>query len=97
MLALAPINCTTAAVGVLAPAPTSCLLHRCQPRRSHGGSRVPGQGPTGVGKTELCKALSSELFDDDKKIIRLDGSEYMEKHSISRLIGAPPGVCPACS
>jgi ATP-dependent Clp protease ATP-binding subunit ClpB len=50
-----------------------------------------------VGKTELCKALSSELFDDDKKIIRLDGSEYMEKHSISRLIGAPPGVCPACS
>lgn len=48
-------------------------------------------GPTGVGKTELAKALARELFDDEKAIIRLDMSEYMEKHSVSRLIGAPPG------
>merc|ERR1712188_206031 len=48
-------------------------------------------GPTGVGKTELAKALASELFDDDRHIVRIDMSEYMEKHSISRLIGAPPG------
>ena len=48
-------------------------------------------GPTGVGKTELAKALASSLFDDDKNIIRIDMSEYMEKYSTSRLIGAPPG------
>lgn len=48
-------------------------------------------GPTGVGKTELCKSLASELFDSNKAIIRIDMSEYMEKHSVSRLIGAPPG------
>ena len=48
-------------------------------------------GPTGVGKTELAKALSASLFDDEKNIIRIDMSEYMEKHSVSRLIGAPPG------
>jgi len=48
-------------------------------------------GPTGVGKTELAKALASELFDDEKHLIRIDMSEYMEKHSVSRLIGAPPG------
>jgi len=48
-------------------------------------------GPTGVGKTELAKALAEFLFDDDKSMIRLDMSEYMEKHSVSRLIGAPPG------
>ncbi|MBQ8605596.1 MAG: ATP-dependent chaperone ClpB [Clostridia bacterium] len=48
-------------------------------------------GPTGVGKTELAKALSEALFDDEKNIIRLDMSEYMEKFSVSRLIGAPPG------
>jgi len=48
-------------------------------------------GPTGVGKTELAKALASALFDDEKNIIRLDMSEYMEKFSVSRLIGAPPG------
>ena len=48
-------------------------------------------GPTGVGKTQLCKALASFLFDSDKHITRLDMSEYMEKHSVSRLIGAPPG------
>jgi len=48
-------------------------------------------GPTGVGKTELAKAIAKELFDDDKHIVRIDMSEYMEKHSVSRLIGAPPG------
>ena len=48
-------------------------------------------GPTGVGKTELAKALAAELFDDEKHLVRLDMSEYMESHSVSRLIGAPPG------
>ncbi len=48
-------------------------------------------GPTGVGKTELAKALASSLFDEESNMIRLDMSEYMEKHSVSRLIGAPPG------
>ena len=48
-------------------------------------------GPTGVGKTELAKALALNLFDDERNIVRIDMSEYMEKHSVSRLIGAPPG------
>ncbi|WP_312427742.1 ATP-dependent chaperone ClpB [Lacrimispora sp.] len=48
-------------------------------------------GPTGVGKTELAKALAEDLFDDESNIVRIDMSEYMEKHSVSRLIGAPPG------
>ena len=48
-------------------------------------------GPTGVGKTELCKALAEALFDTEDNMVRLDMSEYMEKHSVSRLIGAPPG------
>ena len=48
-------------------------------------------GPTGVGKTELAKALSEELFDSEDNIVRIDMSEYMEKHSVARLIGAPPG------
>ena len=48
-------------------------------------------GPTGVGKTELAKALSEALFDSEKNMIRIDMSEYMEKHSVSRLVGAPPG------
>jgi len=48
-------------------------------------------GPTGVGKTELAKALASELFDSDKNMVRIDMSEYMEQHSVARLIGAPPG------
>ncbi len=48
-------------------------------------------GPTGVGKTELAKALASYLFDDDKAMVRIDMSEYGEKHSVSRLVGAPPG------
>lgn len=48
-------------------------------------------GPTGVGKTEICKALAEFMFDDDKAILRVDMSEYMEKHAVARLIGAPPG------
>ena len=48
-------------------------------------------GPTGVGKTEVAKALAQQLFDDENKIIRIDMSEYMEKHAVSRLVGAPPG------
>ena len=67
--------------------------------RSRAGLADPNQpqgsflflGPTGVGKTELAKALAAELFDDEKHLIRLDMSEYMEQHSVSRLIGAPPG------
>ncbi|CAN5397117.1 ATP-dependent chaperone ClpB [soil metagenome] len=68
-------------------------------RRSRAGLQDPNRpmgsfmflGPTGVGKTELTKALASYLFDDDTAMVRLDMSEYMEKHSVSRLIGAPPG------
>lgn len=68
-------------------------------RRSRAGLQDPNKpigsflflGPTGVGKTELTKALAEFLFDDDSAITRLDMSEYMEKHSVSRMIGAPPG------
>ena len=67
--------------------------------RSRAGIRDPRRpigsfmflGPTGVGKTELAKALAEALFDDERSIVRIDMSEYMEKHSTSRLIGAPPG------
>lgn len=67
--------------------------------RSRAGIANPNQpigsflflGPTGVGKTELAKALAESLFDDEKNIVRIDMSEYMEKFSVSRLIGAPPG------
>ena len=67
--------------------------------RSRAGIRDPKRpigsfmflGPTGVGKTELAKALAQALFDDEKNIVRIDMSEYMEKYSVSRLIGAPPG------
>ena len=68
-------------------------------RRSRSGLQDPKRpigsflflGPTGVGKTELCKALAQIMFDDEAAMIRIDMSEYMEKHSVSRLIGAPPG------
>jgi ATP-dependent Clp protease ATP-binding subunit ClpB len=68
-------------------------------RRSRSGLQDPNRpigsfifcGPTGVGKTELCKALAVVLFDDEHAMIRIDMSEYMEKHTVSRLIGAPPG------
>ena len=49
-------------------------------------------GPTGVGKTELCKALAEAMFGDEKAMIRFDMSEYMEKHTVSRLVGSPPGM-----
>ncbi|TWT90738.1 Chaperonin protein ClpB [Pseudobythopirellula maris] len=68
-------------------------------RRSRSGLQDPNRpigsflfcGPTGVGKTELCKALAETLFDSDQAMVRLDMSEFMEKHTVSRLIGAPPG------
>ncbi len=68
-------------------------------RRARAGMKDPGRpigsfmfmGPTGVGKTELARALAEFLFDDDDALVRLDMSEYMEKHSVSRLVGAPPG------
>ncbi len=68
-------------------------------RRSRSGLQDPNRpigsflfcGPTGVGKTELCKALAQVMFDDEHAMVRLDMSEFMEKHTVSRLIGAPPG------
>ncbi len=68
-------------------------------RRARAGLQDPGRpvgsflflGPTGVGKTELCKALAEFIFDDESALLRVDMSEYMEKHAVSRLIGAPPG------
>jgi ATP-dependent Clp protease ATP-binding subunit ClpB len=68
-------------------------------RRSRSGLQDPNRpigsfiflGPTGVGKTELCKALAEVLFDDENAMVRLDMSEFMERHTVSRLIGAPPG------
>ena len=67
--------------------------------RSRAGIQNPNRpigsflflGPTGVGKTELCKALAEALFDDERSMVRIDMSEYMEQYSVSRLIGAPPG------
>lgn len=55
------------------------------------GSSFLFLGPTGVGKTELAKALAALMFDDEKMMVRIDMGEYMEKHTVSRLIGAPPG------
>ena len=68
-------------------------------RRSRSGIKSPDRpvgsfvflGPTGVGKTELARALTTFLFGSDKALIRFDMSEYMEKHSVSKLIGSPPG------
>jgi ATP-dependent Clp protease ATP-binding subunit ClpB len=68
-------------------------------RRARAGLQDPGRplgsflflGPTGVGKTELTKALAGFLFDDDSAMVRIDMSEFMEKHAVARLIGAPPG------
>ena len=68
-------------------------------RRARAGLQDPNRpigsflflGPTGVGKTELCKAIAAFLFDDDQAMVRIDMSEFMEKHSVARLIGAPPG------
>ncbi|HAD59509.1 MAG TPA: ATP-dependent chaperone ClpB [Planctomycetaceae bacterium] len=68
-------------------------------RRARSGMQDPNRpigsfmflGPTGVGKTELCKALAEFLFDDERAMVRIDMSEFMERHSVARLIGAPPG------
>ena len=68
-------------------------------KRSRAGIKDPNKpigsflflGPTGVGKTEVAKTLAELLFDDERHIVRFDMSEYMESHSVSRLIGAPPG------
>src|SRR5690606_26316613 len=68
-------------------------------RRSRAGLADPNRpsgsflflGPTGVGKTELCKALAGFLFDSEEAMVRIDMSEFMEKHAVSRLVGAPPG------
>src|SRR5512138_1342394 len=68
-------------------------------RRARSGLQDPNRpigsfifmGPTGVGKTELARALAEFLFDDEQYMVRVDMSEYMEKHSVARLIGAPPG------
>ena len=69
-------------------------------RRSRAGLSDPHRpigsflflGPTGVGKTELARTLADFLFDDERAMVRIDMSEYMEKHSVSRLVGAPPGL-----
>src|SRR5947199_2123271 len=68
-------------------------------RRARSGLQDPNRpigsfvflGPTGVGKTELARALAEDMFDDERALVRLDMSEYMEKHTVSRLVGAPPG------
>src|SRR5205823_5900052 len=68
-------------------------------RRARAGLQDPNRplgsflflGPTGVGKTELARALAEFLFDDERAMVRIDMSEYMEKHAVARLIGAPPG------
>ena len=70
-------------------------------RRSRAGLQDPNRpigsfiflGPTGVGKTELARALAEFLFDDEQAMVRIDMSEYQERHTVARLIGAPPGLC----
>ena len=62
----------------------------CRTRTGRSG-RSSSSGPTGVGKTELARALAEFLFDDERNMVRIDMSEYMEKFSVQRLIGAPPG------
>ena len=69
-------------------------------RRARAGLKDPNRpigsflflGPTGVGKTELAKALAEYLFDDENAMVRIDMSEYQERHTVARLIGAPPGI-----
>ena len=86
-------------VGIGMVSGTRVMLVADAIRRSRAGLSDPNRpygsflflGPTGVGKTELCKALAQFLFDSEEQMVRIDMSEFMEKHSVSRLIGAPPG------
>jgi ATP-dependent Clp protease ATP-binding subunit ClpB len=77
------------AIGAVAEAVRRARAGLQDPRRPIGSFLF--LGPTGVGKTELCKALAEFLFDDEQAMIRIDMSEYMEKHAVARLVGAPPG------
>ena len=77
------------AIGVIAEAVRRARAGLQDPRRPIGSFLF--LGPTGVGKTELCKALAEFLFDDEQAMLRIDMSEYMERHAVARLIGAPPG------
>ena len=77
------------AIAVVAEAVRRARAGLQDPRRPIGSFLF--LGPTGVGKTELCKALAEFLFDDEQAMIRIDMSEYMEKHAVARLVGAPPG------
>jgi ATP-dependent Clp protease ATP-binding subunit ClpB len=77
------------AVSLVADAIRRSLAGLSDPNRPYGSFLF--LGPTGVGKTELCKALAQFLFDSEEQMVRIDMSEFMEKHSVSRLIGAPPG------
>ena len=81
---------------------SSVRTRRSRPSPTRSGARAPGcrtrtgrsarlLGPTGVGKTELARALAEYLFDDERAIVRVDMGEYQERHAVSRLVGAPPG------
>ncbi len=72
------------------PTPCAAPAPACRTRTARS-ARSCSSGPTGVGKTELCKALAEFLFDDEQAMVRIDMCEYMEKHTVARLIGAPPG------
>jgi len=77
------------AVGIVSDAVRRSRAGLSDPNRPNGSFMF--LGPTGVGKTELCKALAVTLFDSEEALVRIDMSEFMEKHSVARLIGAPPG------
>ena len=77
------------AVGLVADAVLRARSGIRDPRRPIGSFIF--LGPTGVGKTELAKTLAETLFDSEDNLVRIDMSEYMEKHAVSRLVGAPPG------
>src|SRR6185295_15370397 len=79
----------TEAVSIVSNAIRRSRAGLSDPRRPNGSFLF--LGPTGVGKTELCKALAEFLFDTEESMVRIDMSEFMEKHSVARLIGAPPG------
>jgi ATP-dependent Clp protease ATP-binding subunit ClpB len=78
------------AVDAVSRTPCAARGRGCRTRTGRW-ARSCSSGPTGVGKTELTKALAEYLFDDDQAMVRIDMSEFMEKHSVARLIGAPPG------